>query len=190
MMNNDYSDWKRRVQEYGCIACRIDHGQVGREHDYMGAELHHINEGGMTRLEWAIIPLCCGHHSRSDGKDDAIHRSKTKFRERYGHEWCLFFKTYKYVSAHCPEVVDEILTYGGSEAFHAALAAECSRKTLTKDSTLYMELTSRIYSFADATRLLEDIVAHGDKELIDSYVGIVDGVCDSLERKGLKDENN
>ena len=79
------------MAKHGCIVCKAHFDR------YTWATIHHIQDG--VRKKWAVIPLCPAHHQgkRVYGKRDednplSIHRDKSRFREKYGHEWTLFMR--------------------------------------------------------------------------------------------------
>lgn len=79
------------VVQHGCIVCKTHFDK------YTWATIHHIQDG--RRKKWAVIPLCPAHHQgnrvygyRAEDKPFSIHRNKSRFREKYGHEWTLFMR--------------------------------------------------------------------------------------------------
>ena len=68
-------------------------------------QIHHINEGGMDRNEWAVIPLCFLHHLGTPAM------SKDRFRAEHGEEWPLFFQS-------CNEVIPKLIPKYQAEIVH------------------------------------------------------------------------
>ena len=69
-----------RIAAVGCIACILD----GYENS--PAEIHHCRNLGGKRGLAPKLPLCFYHHRGQAVGIPSIHKSKTKFRERYGSE--------------------------------------------------------------------------------------------------------
>jgi len=89
----------RRLQEIGCIACRLD-GHAGTP-----ADIHHLTDSGRRRGHEATIPLCPWHHRGVGGSallsllgpSRALHRAA--FRARYGEDRALLAQVEALIAA-------------------------------------------------------------------------------------------
>lgn len=71
-----------RVQELGCICCRIERGL------FTPAEIHHIDGKTKPGAHLYVLPLCYFHHRAGLCTDDVVsrHPYKKRFEQRYGTE--------------------------------------------------------------------------------------------------------
>ena len=95
------------MRKYGCCVT------PGIKHIYP-IQIHHIQ--GMKRKEWAVIPLHPVYHQASVGHEYSIHGYKEQFREKFGHEWTLYFKILgevigKLDPKHQAEIIQKIDAY-------------------------------------------------------------------------------
>lgn len=79
-MTRAEQSYRDDVAGLGCIACLID-GNPGTS-----AELHHCRILGGKRDLAPLLPICPAHHRGGYAGVISIHKSKAKFRERYGSE--------------------------------------------------------------------------------------------------------
>lgn len=77
------------VAELGCVACET------WRHSARDRMVHHCFTGmGRRKVHFKTISLCYDHHQRGGGSAWAFHVHPEKFKENYGTEEELLFRTY------------------------------------------------------------------------------------------------
>lgn len=75
-MTKTEKEYKRRLAELGCVACRRLYGA----HEPAGVELHHYRSGGWGKGDYkTLVPLCFEHHRGNTG----IHGLGTKGFDKF-----------------------------------------------------------------------------------------------------------
>ena len=60
-MVNAKAHWRNQLARLCCVVGRRHGGCTG------GINLHHVAEGSGLRNDWALVPLCEGHHTGQAG---------------------------------------------------------------------------------------------------------------------------
>jgi hypothetical protein len=60
-MTNARAKWRNNLATLNCVVGKRHGGCTG------GLQLHHVAEGSGLRHDYALVPLCHGHHQGQDG---------------------------------------------------------------------------------------------------------------------------
>jgi hypothetical protein len=88
-------EWMQAIRPLGCIVCiltlRIRPFTVPEEY----TAIHHIDGQTKPGAHFLTIPLCPHHHQTGE---DALHKNKTRFEEKFGTEQDLLNLTKEYIA--------------------------------------------------------------------------------------------